>query len=243
MKRMKNKILQLWSGPRNISTAFMYSFAQRNDTTVLDEPLYAHYLKVTGADHPGRNDVLKSQEQDGNKVILEINTGSFNKSILFCKQMTHHLINIDLGLLSNSFNLLLIRNPKQVLHSYAKVIDHPQLSDIGIQQNFDLYHYLIKNNFHCVVIDSNELLKNPEKLLRTICDEVAIIFDPEMLSWNAGAKKEDGVWAKYWYENVHKSTGFEPFKERETILIPQLESVYLESKPYYDFLYLKSLKA
>src|ERR687883_192922 len=45
--------LSVWSGPRNVSTALMYSFRQRPDTLVVDEPLYGHYLRVTSADHPG----------------------------------------------------------------------------------------------------------------------------------------------------------------------------------------------
>ena len=240
---MKHKIIQLWSGPRNISTAFMYSFAQRNDIQVLDEPLYAHYLEKTGMEHPGREEVLQSQEHDGNKVMEKIISDSWMKPVLFCKQMTHHLIDIDLTFLKNSFNLLLVRNPKQVLISYARVIAEPQLNDIGIKQNFDLYHYLKENNFHCLVIDSNELLKNPGKLLRIICSEAGIEFQPAMLKWEAGPKKEDGVWAKYWYENVHRSTGFEPFKETETEMPVHLEKIYLESKPYYDFLFQHSLKA
>ncbi|MEP7168487.1 MAG: hypothetical protein ABI855_03895, partial [Bacteroidota bacterium] len=144
---MKHKIIHLWSGPRNISTAFMYSFAQRNDTQVLDEPLYAHYLAKTGIPHPGREEVLQSQEPDGNKVMEKIISDSWIKPVLFCKQMTHHLVDINLPFLENSINLLLIRNPKQVLISYSKVIAQPQLSDIGIKQNFDLYHYLKENNF------------------------------------------------------------------------------------------------
>lgn len=240
---MKHKIIQLWSGPRNISTAFMYSFAQRNDTQILDEPLYAHFLIKTGAQHPGVNEVLESQEHDGNKVMKKILSESWQKPIIFCKQMTHHLIDIDLNFLKKSFNLLLVRNPKQVLNSYAKVIAHPQLADIGVKQNFDLYHYLKENNFHCLVIDSNELLKNPEKILRIICNKIEIAFQTSMLKWNAGAKPEDGVWAKHWYANVHQSTNFEPIKEREINLPSHLQKIFLESKPYYDFLYIHSLKA
>jgi hypothetical protein len=240
---MKHKIIQLWSGPRNISTAFMYSFAQRNDTRVLDEPLYAHYLVKSGIEHPGREEVLQSQENDGTKVMQKIISDSWIKPVLFCKQMTHHLVDIDLNFLKNSFNLLLIRNPKQVLISYSKVIAKPQLSDISIKQNFDLYHYLKENNFHYLVIDSNELLKNSEKLLHAICIEIGIEFQPSMLKWKAGPKQEDGVWAKYWYENVHRSAGFEPIKEKETQMSSHLEKIYIESKPYYDFLYHHSLKA
>ena len=48
-----------WSGPRNVSTAFMYSFAQREDTIVVDEPLYGHYLRISGAKHPGHHEIMQ----------------------------------------------------------------------------------------------------------------------------------------------------------------------------------------
>ncbi len=237
------KRIQLWSGPRNISTAMMYSFAQRNDTQVVDEPLYAHYLRVTGLPHPGRDEVLQSQEQDGNKVMEVITSGHCDKPILFCKQMTHHLVNIDLEFLASTVNILLIRNPKDVLISYAKVVDQPSLSDIGIQQSFELYEFLQSKKYHCLIVDAEELLRNPERQLTALCTNAGIDFQAAMLSWEAGARKEDGIWAKYWYHNVHRSTGFTPFDKPDRELPPQLEKIYAQAKPYYDFLYQKSLKA
>ena len=41
--------IAMWSGPRNISTAMMYSFAAREDCDVVDEPFYAAYLTMTGS--------------------------------------------------------------------------------------------------------------------------------------------------------------------------------------------------
>ena len=63
-----SKHICLWSGPRNISTALMYAFAQREDTRVVDEPLYAHYLSSypeAQKYHPGTDDILNSMENDG----------------------------------------------------------------------------------------------------------------------------------------------------------------------------------
>lgn len=235
------KCIQLWSGPRNISTAMMYSFAQRNDTQVVDEPLYAHYLRVTGLQHPGREEILQSQEQDGNKVLDEIISGAYEKPILFCKQMTHHLVNIDLEFLSDTINVLLIRNPKDVLISYANVIEQPSLSDIGIQQSCELYEFLQSKNYHSLIVDAAELLKDPERQLTALCNNAGIGFQPAMLSWKAGARKEDGIWAKHWYNNVHRSTGFTPFEKEDRELPIHLEKIYADAKPYYDFLYQKSL--
>ena len=51
----RNKIrIAMWSGPRNISTAMMRSFENREDTFVIDEPFYAFYLSHSGFNHPGK---------------------------------------------------------------------------------------------------------------------------------------------------------------------------------------------
>ena len=64
----------------------MYSFAQRDDTIAIDEPLYAHYLKITGIDHPGREETLMSQENDGEKVVQEIILCEYEKPVVFLRE-------------------------------------------------------------------------------------------------------------------------------------------------------------
>ncbi|MEP6846535.1 MAG: hypothetical protein ABI861_11045 [Panacibacter sp.] len=233
----------LWSSPRNISTAMMYSFAQRPDTIVFDELLYAHYLRVTGVVHPGQEEILHSQENDGNKVVKELMLGSFDKPVAFFKQMTHHLVKLDEGFLAQMKNILFIRDPKQIISSYAQVRPDVNMQDIGIERQWQLYTQLTKNNFHCVVLDSNEILKAPQKVLTELCAATDIPFYESMLHWSAGPKQEDGVWSKYWYDNVHQSTGFEKQKTSSRGLPAYLEPLYNESKKYYDLLFQHSIKA
>ena len=133
-----NKRICLWSCPRNVSTALMYSFAQRGDTKVFDEPLYAHYLLQSRVKHPAREQVLKSQENDGNKVVNNIILKE-HASISFHKLMTHFLINIDTDFLARVSNIILIRNPKEIIASYSKVIPNPKMIDIGVKKQFELY--------------------------------------------------------------------------------------------------------
>lgn len=236
----KTKRICLWSGPRNISTALMYSFAQRNDTKVVDEPLYAHYLKNTPADsyHPMAKEVLNSMEQDGKKVIKEMLFDT-SKPILFSKQMTHHLVGLDLSFLKNTINIILTRDPVEMLPSFAKEIEHPVMSDVGYAQHIDLLYYLNSIGQKPIILDSKQVLLNPEKALKKLCDSIHIPFDTNMLKWEKGARKEDGIWAKHWYENVHNSNGFIPYKTKQEAFPEHLKSLLDECIPHYEK--LKSL--
>ena len=234
--------IHLWSGPRNISTAMMYSFAQRSDTQVVDEPLYAHYLRETGLQHPGREEVLASQENDGQRVVEWMMSASFTKPVVFFKQMTHHLINLPFDFLASCKNILLIRDPKDVLISYSKVIEHPALTDIGIRQSYELFQFLQSRQYHAIVLDADEVLHNAEAMMKVLCGALGIAFQPAMLRWQPGARPEDGVWAKYWYSKVHQSTGLTRFEKTETELPLGLKAVRAEAMPYYRFLYDHSIK-
>jgi len=235
--------INLWSSPRNISTAMMYSFAQRDDTIVFDEPLYAHYLKITNSDHPGKEEILGSQNNDGEEVIQEIILANHNKPISFFKQMTHHLVDVTLDFLSQTKNIIFIRDPKQIIASYAQVRNDVTMQDVGIEKQWQLYNHLTKNNLHCIVLDSNEILKSPANVLQQLCNTLQISFTEKMLHWPAGAKPYDGIWAKYWYDNVHQSTGFEKQKTSERNLPVYLERLYKECQEIYEQLYPYSIKA
>ena len=177
--------INLWSSPRNISTAMMYSFAQRDDTIVFDEPLYAHYLKITNSDHPGKEEILGSQNNDGEEVIQEIILANHNKTISFFKQMTHHLVDVTLDFLSQTKNIIFIRDPKQIIASYAQVRNDVAMQDVGIEKQWQLYNHLTKNNLHCIVLDSNEILKSPANVLQQLCNALQISFTEKMLHWPA----------------------------------------------------------
>lgn len=220
----------------------MYSFAQRSDTFVIDEPLYAHYLVNSNADHPGKDEVIMSQENDGEKVVNEIILKNYEKEVVFIKQMTHHLINIDESFLEKVVNLFLIRNPKQLISSLTEVIGKVNMRDTGIKRQYEIYEKLCSIDLKPVVIDSGEILKDPESVLKKLCVELEIPFQKEMLSWDEGPLKEDGIWAKYWYENVHRSSGFEKQKTSDRILPDEYNELYEECLSYYKKMFEKSIK-
>ncbi len=233
------KKINVWSSPRNVSTAFMYAFAQREDTTVVDEPLYAHYLSKTtsNAIHPMTAEIISTMENDGQNVVDNIIFGAYDTAIALFKQMTHHLIEIDLDFVLKTENVLLIRDPKRIIASYIKVIDNPTIADIGIKMQYDLFQKLKKANKLAAVIDAKALLLNPPKVLATLCHHLNIPYDSNMLQWEAGPIAADGIWAKDWYANVHQSTGFIPYVEKEVTLEGKLADLEAECKPFYDYLY------
>ena len=237
------KRICLWSGPRNISTALMYSFAQRRDTHVIDEPLYGHYLRITNANHPGREEVLKNMNCDGNSVMRDImRDKERNFKILFMKQMSHHLQDLDDEFLQKVDNIFLIRDPKEVIPSLTIQLPDAKVSDTGLDIQWKLYQSLISMGGNPVIIDSRELLINPEFILTKLCAHLKINYSKGMLSWNPGPINEDGIWSKYWYETVHKSSTFMPYKPKPD-LQKKFLPLYNKCLPYYNNLYKHALVA
>ncbi len=240
---MEGKRICLWSGPRNVSTALMYAFAQRDDTVVIDEPLYGHYLYVSRAPHPGAEEVLNAMETDGEKVVKEVILGQYDKPVVFMKQMAHHLIGLERTFLKHTINILLIRDPKEMLPSFVQQIPHPTLTDTALAIQTELYDELRKMGQNPPVLDARELLLNPPGVLRELCRQIDIPFQETMLRWQPGARPEDGVWAKYWYHNLHKSSGFHPYRKKNKPFPEHLRPLLRECLPYYQVLYRHALKA
>jgi len=234
------KRIHLISQPRNLSTAFMYSWAQRQDTTVVDEPFYAYYLAHTGIDHPGKDQTLQSLPQSAEIVKKDILFAKYQTPVVFFKDMAQHLIDMDLSFLTQLKNIIYIRNPRQVLASFAQVIPNPGINDIGIKNMLEIYN---QYKAHCIILDSSQLLKDPSAVWSQICTQLDLDFDSSVLQWPAGPRKEDGVWAPYWYKNVHASTGFTNQKTSQRALPKHLESVNEEAQYYYNILFEKSIKA
>jgi len=231
-----SKRVNFWSSPRNISTALMYSFAQRSDFRVVDEPLYAHYLthQPTDAVHPGRKDILDTQNNDGTAVVNKMLTHHYGTAAVLFKQMTHHLVNLDHAFLRQMDNVLLIRNPRAILSSFSKVVTEVTAEDIGLPQQYRLYQELLWAGCPPAVVDATRLLQDPRTVLGKLCLYLGIPWQDSMLSWPAGPRPEDGVWAPYWYSNVHRSTGFQPFVEKEYKLSDPLEAIARNCLPLYQ---------
>jgi hypothetical protein len=232
--------IAMWSGPRNISTAMMRAWGNRADSFVIDEPFYAYYLKATGKNHPGADEVIASGETDWRRVIAQL-TGAIpnEKRISFQKQMTHHLLpEVDRDWLGAVTNCFLIRDPREVIASYIKKREDPALPDLGFMQEAEIFDFVrARMNSVPPVIDAKDVLKNPERILRLLCGAVGVEFSESMLSWPRGLRETDGVWARHWYGEVAKTTSFQPYRSREVKVPGHLKGIHDRCRECYERLY------
>lgn len=229
--------LAVWSGPRNISTALMRSFGQRGDTIVCDEPLYAHYLRVTGRRHPGADEVIASHDADWRSVARWL-TGPLpeGRRVFYQKHMAHHLLpEIGRQWLDRLTHVFLIRDPRAMLASLARRLDDPQLADTGLPQQWEIFEREARRR-GCTppVIDARDVLADPRAALTALCRAVGLEFDEGMLAWPSGLRPTDGVWARHWYQEVETSTGFRPLTERAVDLPARLEPLAEQCADYYE---------
>ncbi len=221
----------IWSGPRNLSTAMMYSFGARSDFDVMDEPFYAAYLKATGSDHPMATDIIAAHESDPAQVsTLCQREGTPH---LYMKHMPHHMLpDFPMDWAQDCVHVHLIRHPARVIASYAAKRDAPTLDDIGFVQQDRIY-----DSLGGVVIDSTDIRANPEEMLQRLCAAIGVRWDPEMLRWPAGGHPADGVWARHWYGAVHASTGFAGAEGALPALTDAQAKLVEAAMPYYERLW------
>jgi hypothetical protein len=225
--------LAMWSGPRNISTALMRSWENRPDTRVIDEPFYAYYLAETGLDHPGRDEVIAAGETSWQAVVADLVAPC--DGVYYQKHMTQHLIpGLPRDWIGSLTNVLLIRDPFEVVASYVRSRADVVAADIGLVQQTELYDQL---GGGVPVIDAADFLQNPEGYLRWLCDFVGVDFTERMLHWPSGPRDSDGVWAPHWYAAVLASTGFEPYRRREVSLSGAALDAAEQSRSHYDRLH------
>ena len=237
--------IAMWSGPRSISTALLRAWGNRPDTHVSDEPLYAHYLDHTGFDHPGCAEIVGACETDWRKVATQL-TGPVpgGKGIWYQKHMAHHLLpHVERGWLDGLAHAFLIRDPREMLPSLDKITPRPGLDDTGLPQQVEVFTFFRERTGKAPpVVDSRDVLEEPEAMMRALCTALDVEFVEEMLRWPPGRRDTDGIWAPHWYAGVEASTGFEPYRPREAELPAHLEAVHELCLAPYRFLHEHRLR-
>ncbi len=235
--------IAMWSGPRNISTAMMRSWGNRPDTSVCDEPFYAHYLEVTGRDHPGAAEVIAHHETRCDSIIEGL-TGPApeGRAIFYQKQMAHHLLpDIDRAWLGEVTNCFLIRDPREMLASLVKNLPDPRIEETGLPQQVEIFEQVNETGCTPPVLDARDVLEDPRRTLTLLCDALGVAFSEAMLSWPPGRRATDGIWAKHWYQAVESSTGFIPYAAPREPLPQGLCGLHRECMGYYEKLYARRL--
>lgn len=229
--------IAMWSGPRNISTAMMRAWENRPDAWVVDEPLYAHYLTRVEVAHPGVEEVIAHHESDWEKVVAGL-VGPIpgGRAIYYQKHMAHHwLPHLRGEWLLRLRNAFLIRHPAEMLPSLAAKMGPPALRDTGLPQQVELFRFLReRTGSPPPVLETDDVLRDPRGVLGRFCDLMGVPWDDRMLVWPPGRRATDGIWARYWYEAVERSTGFEPYTPRPRSVPPELEPLLAECLPYYE---------
>ncbi|MGB1235142.1 MAG: HAD family hydrolase [Planktomarina sp.] len=224
--------IAMWSGPRNLSTAMMYAFGNRADCTAVDEPFYASYLARSAVIHPMQDAILQSQPNRAEDVIAAI-TAPNTLPLQYQKHMTHHMDGVRLNWLADLKNVFLIRHPARVIASYAAKRENPTLRDIGFPRQAAMYAHCRGLGQLPIVIDSDDILADPAAMILALCDALGILFDPAMLSWTAGKRDYDGVWADHWYDAVHQSTGLKMSVKPLPEVDPKFEGILSQAMPFF----------
>jgi len=238
--------IAMWSGPRNISTAMMRSWENRNDTSVVDEPFYACYLKTANVIHPMQDQVLAEQSSNWQEVVADVLLSPLPEgtSIQYQKHMTQHMVNdLDMDWFNTLSHAFLIRHPAEVVASYGAKRGSVTAADVGFELQHRLFQLVANSGIKNIpVIDAKDVLTNPKQMLTKLCKALAVPFSNAMLKWPAGPRESDGVWAQHWYQNVEKSTGFAPYKEKAIELGSDHRKVVDECLPYYEAMYSQRLR-
>lgn len=230
----------MWSGPRNISTALMRAWENRGDTVVCDEPLYAHYLSETGLEHAMREEVIASQPTDWREVAAElVGPAPEGASVYYQKHMAHHLLEgVGRDWIRELVNCFLIREPAGMLPSLDAKLPNPRLVDTGLPQQVALFASERERTGEVpAVIDSRDVLEDPRGVLGALCERLGLAFDEAMMSWPAGKRASDGVWASHWYGNVEETTGFGAYHAPRGELPEHLAAIHEECVAMYEVLH------
>jgi len=230
--------IAMWSGPRNLSTAMMYAFGSRADFAAWDEPFYAAYLSETGLDHPMREVVLAGETDPvriGEGCAGPVPGG---RAHWYMKHMALHMREgFPLDWAETCVNVHLIRHPARVVASYEVKRKRPTLSDIGFVEQGAVFE-----RFPGPVVDTADIRNDPEGMLRLLCQTIGLDFNPAMLSWEAGPKPFDGVWAPHWYGAVHRSTGFAGPEGELPVLDEEATRLVEAAMPYYEVMFSRRLR-
>ncbi|CAF1207083.1 unnamed protein product [Adineta steineri] len=228
----------------------MYSFNQRSDTVALDEPFYGIWLAQNNRRHPNFDEILQTLECHNADKILDLIEEKENvKGNVFVKNMANTVKYMNQTRVLNYRPLILIRHPAETIVSHAKIAADITAEDLCLKDQVQLYDYFKERRREDpVVIDGNELRRDPSSILSQVCHRLDLPFTEEMLSWPPGPKSIDGLWAAARHKDVHASSGFLPpspssIQVTKENIPKELISVYDQALPHYQKMFSHCIRA
>ncbi len=249
------RILALWATPRSTSTAFEWAIDNRGDMTCLHEPYNeAYYL---GKDR--RNDRYFAADPEL-KVDSKLSFSGVHAHLLqiasdrqvFIKDFAYSIMHIaDDAFLDAFRHTFLIRDPKKVITSLHARWPDIALDEVGFEDLHTLYQRVAdRTGEPPVVLDSDELLDDPEAGMKAYCQAVGIRHIAASTQWQDQAVRDKGsspTWSTYAYDfhdQLRASVKLSRQKRNYPTLNsnPDMQRLYAASRPHYDSLYEKRLR-
>ena len=245
-----HKILALWAIPRSTSTAFEWMMRQRGDFNCLHEPFGEAWYQGENPMWPR----FKKGDKSTPGLSLESTWADIkaraNKGPVFIKDFPHYINHIwNADFLSHFTHAFLIRDPAKTISSmYNKWPDFDEL-EVGFPEQRALFDLLTAlNGKSPPVIDSDDLLENPDAIVSAFCNSVGIPFLPKAMNWKAGKDPSAHSWwdGGSFHANLAQSTGLKPQIRRYVDIADtpeRVQRVYMGMKPHYEHLYQHRIKA
>jgi hypothetical protein len=228
----------MWSTPRSLSTAPLRSWANRVDTTVVDEPFYGAWLHEKNPNHPSAQELARTLATDRLRVAQQLRV-SGTTPLQYEKHITQHVsVPFVADQMQGVRHAFLVRHPARQLTSLAKVLGTFPFESSGWPM-LEKLHLAFGGG--APILDADAIGEDPARALRLLCAALSVEFSESMLAWSPGKHPALGSWAGDWYHAVQASSGFTPPGPLPEVP-PHLSAYYAQALPVYERMYAERLK-
>ncbi len=238
---MEPRLLTLWSAPRCRSTAFERMMEERGDFTVLHEP-FSH-LADFGVTTVGEREV-----RDERDLIAALREFAAERPVFFKDTTDFHypeVLRVP-AFLREATHTFIVRDPKAAIASHYRLNPELGRDEIGFAWLYEIYQAVADaTGADPVVIDGDDLVRAPERVVEAYCERVGVPFVPSALRWQPKLRPDQERTAR-WFESVRESTGFDAGATRDGGVDveshPTLSAFLRYQQPYYEHLYERRLR-
>ncbi|MGQ0804749.1 MAG: sulfotransferase family protein [Actinomycetota bacterium] len=226
---MRHPIVVLWTVPRSGSTAFERMMMERGDATVFHEPFSVRYY-YGEAKRSDRYDEVRP-DSDADAIVAKLEATAAERPV-FVKDMAYQVLGlVDDAFLARFVHSFLVRDPAWTVPSLAAI--WPDFTDEEVGS--DALAALVERVDDPVIVDGDDLRRDPAGIVNQWCARVGLPFIAEALTWPPGMRPEWGLWEE-WHDEVARSHGFTlpPAGGPPDRTDPRVEAAYQRARPVYE---------